>query len=136
VRVDQSRFGFLPAALVTAAIVFKAQSSEYRGLEHLKLAGRLVGLGIVGTGVFVFLAFKLRKLGGNLGIVLSGCLVVALPFLVDWLLTLNGTPGNIHGIAILGYMIFTLGSWISGAVLLVTALVRTVAQRRNARSAF
>jgi hypothetical protein len=66
-----------------------------------------------------------------------GCLVGALPFLVDWLLTLNGTPGNVHGIAILGYMIFTLGSWISPGVLLGTAFARAIMRfRKQASSEF
>jgi hypothetical protein len=60
------RFGFLPSALVTAAVIFKAQNTEYRGLEFMKLAGGLVALSAVGTVIFTILAFRLRKHGGNL----------------------------------------------------------------------
>jgi len=48
---------FLPATLVTAVIIFAAQSTEYRGLDLNKLTGGLVALSAAGAVSFVLVAF-------------------------------------------------------------------------------
>lgn len=113
--------------------MFLAQRVEYLGLEYMKFAGALALGAVIGTVVLVVLAIRVFRHSGALDAVLAvGCLAAS-PFLVEWLLRINGTELNIHGVAILGYFLWALGSEICAAGILIALVVRTAMRWKSRR---
>ena len=113
--------------LATAALMFFAQSTEYRGQQYARIAFVLTIAGIVGTIGFIALAIRMFTRAGGAAVLAACFSIAALPFIVDWLLRRNGTQLKIHGAAIYGFFFYGFASEIC-AVTLFLALVM-----RNAR---
>jgi hypothetical protein len=118
----------------TAAIALLAQTIEYRGLAYMNVAGALALATVVGTVVSVALAVGIFKDGDPLDVVLGSCCIAGLPFLVSWLLTMNGTQLNVHGYAIFGYFVYLFGSEVCAIGLLIAVPVRAIVRSKRRRS--
>ncbi len=118
----------------TAVSIFVAQRIEYLGLEYMNFAGALALGAVVGTTVLAILAVRMFMHAGAVAVALAAGCFAGLPFLIDWLLRLNGTQLNVHGFAILGYFVYLLGSEAC-AIGLVIALVVRSAMRWKSRHA-
>lgn len=128
-----NRSGFFVAVFGVAVIIFLAQSTEYRGADYMAVAGYVALAGGLGTLASLILAVRMFKTAATAGVVLSACVCAALPFVVAWLLSVNGTQLNVHGFAILGFFIYALGSCLCAIGLLIAAAVR--ASTRSKRRA-
>jgi hypothetical protein len=64
-------------------------------------------------------------------VVLGSCCLAALPFMVGWLLGINGTPTNVHGFAMLGWIVYAPGSVLCAIGLLIATAIRTVMRSKN-----
>jgi hypothetical protein len=124
--------------LGTAVSMFLAGSLEYRGLEYVARAGALALAAVVGNLVFAVLAVWAFRHFSTLDVVLAACCTAGLPFLVQWLLRLNGTQLNVHGGGvILGFFAYGLGSELCAVALLIAVVVRSTVRlmkRKSARS--
>jgi hypothetical protein len=129
------RLTFLSVVFGTAAIMFLAQSVEYRGLEYMELADALAVAGVAGSVISMVLAARTFRHVGALDVMLAARCTAGLPFLVDWLLRLNGTELNVHGFAILGYLIYGLGSESCAIALLIAVAVRTAVRLKRRAAA-
>ena len=128
-----NRSGFFVAVFGVALVIFLAQSTEYRGADYMAVAGYVALAGGLGTLALLILAVRMFKTAETGGVVLSACVCAALPFVVTWLLSVNGTQLNVHGFAILGFFIYALGSCLCAIGLLIAAAVR--ASTRSKRRA-
>jgi hypothetical protein len=122
--------GFFSALFGSAALIFLSQSIEYAGAEYMQFAGFLALTGGIGTVALLTLAIRMFKHVGDGDVVLAMLCCAGLPFIVDWLLRINGTQVNVHGFAILGFFIYGLGSWACAIGLLIAMAVRS--KRRQA----
>ncbi len=109
----------------TAVLMFVAQRIEYLGFEYMNFASALALGAVVGTVALAMLAVRMFMHAGAVEVALaSGCLA-GLPFLIDWLLRLNGTQLNVHGFAILGYFVYLFGSEACAIGLVIALAVRS-----------
>ena len=120
------RLTLFSTVFATAIMMFAAQSLEYRGLEYMTWAGALAIAAIVGTACFAVLAARMFRHVSALEIVLVTCSLAVLPFLIEWLLRLNGTQLNVHGFAILGFFVYGLGSELLAIALIIAVVVRAL----------
>lgn len=105
--------------------MFVAQQIEYLGLEYMMFAGLMTLGAVIGTIVLVILAVRMFRGAGAAEVVLASSCLAGLPFLVAWLLRLNGTQLNVHGFAILGYFIYLCGSEACSIGLVIALAVRS-----------
>ena len=116
----------------TAAIMFLTQRIEYAGYEHV--AGVLAYAVVLGTLTLTILAVRLFGRTAGLNLLLATGSMASLPFLVVRLLTINGTPLNVHGLAMLGWIAYGFGSEACAIGLLIAATVRLVRSKRHRAS--
>jgi len=104
---------------------------EYRGRTYREFAGALAFIAVAGTIVMVTLAVRGFKDASALDVVLTSCCIAALPFVVDWLLRVNGTQLNVHGFAVLGYVIYAFGSEACAIGLFTATAVRAMRSEKR-----
>ena len=127
------RLTLLSTVFATAIMMFAAPSLEYRGPEYVTWAGLLAIAAIVGTACSTVLATRMLRHVSAPEMVLTACSIAGCPFL--WLLTVNHTQLNVHGFAILGFLVYGLGSELLAIALVIAVVVRALIhlKRRNAR---
>ena len=124
----------MSAVLATAVLMFLAQVMEYAGLEYVKLAAGLALAATIGTFSFIALAIReFRSSSSSIEIILLAGLIGIMPFLLDRTLRLNGTQLNVHGIAMLGFLVYATVSELCGMGMLVALGIRSVVQARRSK---
>lgn len=129
-RLMSSQSGFFLVVFGAAVLIFLAQSTEYRGAEYMGTAGYMALAGGLGTLASVILAVRMFKKAEPGDVALAACVCAALPFVVEWALRINGTQLNVHGIAILGFFIFAVGSCPCAIALFIAMAVRATARSK------
>ncbi len=126
-----SRFGFWLAVFGAAVMIFLAESAEYRGVESMDAAVFMAAVGGIFTFALVILAIPMFRGATSGRALLAGCACGAMPLVIEWALRINGTQLNVHGVAILGFFLYALGSWCCAIGLLIATAVRAIARSRR-----
>ena len=117
--------------LSTAVLSFASSSSEYIGMGYMAIAA-LAGLAsVAGSIVTTILAVRFFSGLRTEEVVVLAICIAGSPFAVSWALTTNHTPPNVHGLAILGFLLYALISVLCAAVTLLSAAVRALRRRSN-----
>jgi hypothetical protein len=124
-----SRIPFAMTWLVTAVLILVAGAIEYAGYRFLATAEVLTLCSAVGTLALTVLAFRAFWKARASETVAAALGLACSPFVLGWVLSLNGTEPNIHGAAIGGLYFYALVSEVTAVILLFSSIVRNMRSR-------
>ena len=117
---------FIVCFAVTEALAFFSPCSEYFGYEFVFIAAAIGLAAVVLACVSIALAARLQSLRE---VLTAAVAFLAAPFVIGSLLALVGTPPNVHGLAILTFLLYAAVSIIGGVILLIVSAVRAKNER-------
>lgn len=127
-----SRFVVTVAGVVLSAVlIFAAQATEYAGLEYMTLAVGFAVAALVGTLITLGLTAAVFSNSSTASLLALALLFAAGPFAVDLTLRANQTQLNVHGLAMLGFLVYAALSELAFLFIIAAVVVRAARRARS-----